>query len=89
MNRVGRLLLLSLMMMVGLAGAVLAQAPRARAQRVDPLTSSISGPSRRPIGAPVRGAEVRLAMDGRFSRLVTTNGEGRFELRTCPPASTG
>ena len=84
MNLAGRLLLLSLMMMVGLADAVLAQAPRARSQRVDPLTSSISGLVTTDTGAPVRGAEVRLAMDGRFSRLVTTNGEGRFELRNLP-----
>ena len=85
MNLVGRLLLLSLMMMIGLADAVLAQAPRGRSQRVDPLTSSISGlVTTADTGAPVRGAEVRLAMDGRFSRLVTTNGEGRFELRNLP-----
>jgi len=85
MNLVGRLLLLSLMMMVGLADVVLAQAPRARSQRVDPLTSSISGHvTTADTGAAVRGAEVRLAMDGRFSRLVTTNGEGRFALRNLP-----
>jgi hypothetical protein len=85
MTLVGRLLLLSLMMMVGLADAVLAQAPRARSQRVDPFTSSISGRvTTADTGAPVRGAEVRLAMDGRFSRLVMTNGEGRFELRNLP-----
>ena len=35
-------------------------------------------------GAPIRGAEVRLSMDGSFSRLVTTNGEGRYELRNLP-----
>ena len=65
---------------------VFAPAPRPqRSQRVDPLTSGIRG---RVItsdtGAPVRGAEVRLSMDGRFSRLVTTNGEGRYELRSLP-----
>ncbi|HKH73693.1 MAG TPA: carboxypeptidase-like regulatory domain-containing protein [Vicinamibacterales bacterium] len=84
MNLVSRLFL-SLIMMVGLADAILAQGPRARSQRVDPLTSSISGRvTTADTGTPVRGAEVRLSMDGRFSRLVTTTGEGRFELRNLP-----
>jgi Carboxypeptidase regulatory-like domain len=68
-----------------LASAVNAQPPRPRPQRVDPLTSSIQGRvTTSDTGAPIRGAEVRLSMDGRFSRLVTTNGEGRFELRNLP-----
>jgi hypothetical protein len=65
---------------------VFAPAPRQqRSQRIDPLTSSISGRvTTADTGAPIRGAEVRLSMDGRFSRLVTTNGEGRYELRNLP-----
>ena len=65
---------------------VFAQAPRAqRSQRVDPLTSSIRGRvTTSDTGAPIRGAEVRLSIDGRFSRLVTTNGEGRYETRSLP-----
>jgi len=68
-----------------LASTVHAQPGRTRPQRVDPLTSSIQGRvTTSDTGAPIRGAEVRLSMDGRFSRLVTTNGEGRFELRNLP-----
>lgn len=62
-----------------------AQSPRARRQRIDPLTSSIQGRvTTADTGAPIRGAEVRLSMDGRFSRLATTDGEGRFEMRHLP-----
>ena len=48
---------------------VFAPAPRPqRSQRVDPLTSSIRGRvTTADTGAPIRGAEVRLSMDGRFS----------------------
>jgi hypothetical protein len=85
MTVVTRRTLWALVVIVGLADAALAQAQRARSQRVDPLTSSISGRvTTADTGTPVRGAEVRLAMDGRFSRLVTTDGEGRFELRNLP-----
>ena len=70
---------------LALASAVHAQPGRTRPQRVDPLTSSIQGRvTTSDTGASIRGAEVRLAMDGRFSRLVTTDGEGRFELRNLP-----
>ena len=82
MNLVWRRTLLAVMISLGFAAAVLAQAPRARSQRIDPLTSSISGRvTTADTGSPVRGAEVRVSIDGRFSRLVTTNGEGRFEVR--------
>jgi hypothetical protein len=84
MTVLSRSLVFLLLSMLTLADATLAQ-PRTRPQRVDPLTSSISG--RVPTadtGAPVRGAEVRLSIDGRFSRLVTTNDEGRFEVRNLP-----
>ncbi len=82
MNLVWRRTLLAVIMSLGFATAVLAQAPRARSQRIDPLTSSISGRvTTADTGSPVRGAEVRVSIDGRFSRLVTTNGEGRFEVR--------
>ncbi len=88
-----RTALCALVILIGLADAAFAQdavfapAPprRQRSQRVDPLTSSIQGHvTTADTGAPVRGAEVRLSMDGRFSRLVTTNGEGRFEMRNLP-----
>src|SRR5688572_27770773 len=58
-----------------------ARAPAA----VDPLTASIQG---RVIsadtGAPVRRAEVRALNDRGSSRLATTDGDGRFELRDLP-----
>jgi Carboxypeptidase regulatory-like domain len=93
MNAIPRLPLLALIAMLPLAEPIFAQdapvfAPatqRPRSQRVDPLTSSIRGRvTTADTGAPIRGAEVRLSMDGRFSRLVTTNGEGRYELRNLP-----
>jgi hypothetical protein len=79
--------LLALTAMLSFANAVLAQ-PRPRPQRVDPLTSSISGRvTTADTAAPIRGAEVRLSMDGRFNRLVTTNGEGRYELKNLSAGS--
>ena len=66
--------------------AVFAQAPR-RTRRSASIRSRRAFSGRvttADTGAPIRGAEVRLSMDGRFSRLVTTNGEGRFELRNLP-----
>lgn len=87
----GRLLLLALVALVTLPDTVFPQPvfaparPQSRSQRVDPLTASIRGRvTTADTGAPIRGAEVRLSMDGRFSRLVTTNGEGRYELRNLP-----
>jgi hypothetical protein len=81
MTRRARGLLLVLAVLVS-ADAVVAQRPRAPSQRVDPLTASIQGRvTTADTGAPIRGAEVRLSMDGSFSRLVTTNSEGRFEMR--------
>ena len=94
MNAMPRLSSFVLMAVLALAEPVFAQEapvfapapPRPqRSQRVDPLTSSIRGRvTTADTGAPIRGAEVRLSMDGRFSRLVTTNGEGRYELRNLP-----
>jgi hypothetical protein len=85
MNTMARLAVCVLAVVLALASAINAQAPRARPQRIDPLTASIQGRvTTADTGAPIRGAEVRLSMDGRFSRLVTTNGEGRFELRSLP-----
>ena len=67
--------------------AAAAQRAQPRAQRIDPLTASIRGQvTTADTGAPVRGAEVRLARDGGYSRLAMTNGDGRFELRDLPAA---
>jgi hypothetical protein len=68
------------------AGAVsAAQQTRARPQRVDPLTASIRGRvTTAGTGAPIRGAEVRLSVDGRYNRLAVTNADGRYELRDLP-----
>jgi Carboxypeptidase regulatory-like domain len=61
--------------------------PQRRAQRVDSLTASITGKVvTADTGTPIRGAEVRLSSDGHYSRLGTTDGEGRFELRDLPAA---
>jgi len=85
MNVLMRVSLVTFTIVLGVADAVLAQAPRSRAQQIDPLTSSISGRvTTADTGAPIRGAEVRLSIDGRFSRLATTNNEGRYELRNLP-----
>ena len=85
MNVVSRRSLLALVMLVALADGVFAQASRLRSQRIDPLTSSIRGRvTTADTGSPVRGAEVRLSIDGGIRRLVTTNGEGRFEIRNLP-----
>jgi Carboxypeptidase regulatory-like domain len=85
MNAMLRLLLLATVACLSLPDTVLAQPPRPRTQRVDPLTASIRGRiTTADTGAPIRGAEVRLSMDGRFSRLVTTDGEGRYDLRSLP-----
>ncbi|HLG59979.1 MAG TPA: carboxypeptidase-like regulatory domain-containing protein [Vicinamibacterales bacterium] len=82
MARIATLVMLAVSI---LAGDAAAQQPRQRAARVDPLTASIRGTvTTVDSGAPVRGAEVRLSSSGRYSRLVTTNGDGRFELRDLP-----
>jgi hypothetical protein len=68
-----------------IADAARAQQTRKPSQRVDPLTASIRGKvTTADTGAPIRGAEVRLSSDGRFSRLVTTDAEGRYELSDLP-----
>jgi hypothetical protein len=63
-------------------------APRpARPQpAIDPLTASIHGRvTTADSGAPIRRAEVRaMANSGGISRLATTDGDGRFELRDMP-----
>jgi len=62
-----------------------AQGAQRRTQRIDSLTASITGKvTTADTGAPIRGAEVRLSSDGRYSRLGTTNGDGRFALRDLP-----
>ena len=68
-----------------LPGEASAQGVPRRTQRIDSLTASITGKiTTADTGAPIRGAEVRLSSDGRYSRLGTTNGDGRFELRDLP-----
>jgi len=82
-----RVIVLGLILAIGLAHDAVAQRPAQRRtpQRIDSLTASISGKvTTADSGAPIRGAEVRLSVDGRFSRLSTTNGDGRFELRDLP-----
>src|SRR5687768_3095788 len=52
---------------------------------VDPLSASIQGRvTAADTGAPIRRAEVRAISDRGTSRLVTTDGDGRFELRNLP-----
>jgi predicted outer membrane repeat protein len=62
-----------------------AQTPRRNAVRVDPMTASIKGlVTTADTGAPLRGAEVRLSSRGSYNRLVTTDGDGLFNLRDLP-----
>jgi len=68
-----------------LSPSLAAQGARPRAQRVDPQTASIRGAvTTVGSGAPIRGAEVRVATSGSYSRLTTTDGDGRFELSNLP-----
>ena len=62
------------------------QRPPARARpAVDPLTASIQGRvTAADNAAPIRRAEVRAISERGVSRLVTTDGDGRFELRNLP-----
>jgi hypothetical protein len=79
--------MLAVLVSVTLVHTAAAQRAQPRPQRVDPLTASIRGRvTTADTGAPIRGAEVRLSKDGSYSRLVTTNGDGRFELRDLPAA---
>jgi len=56
-----------------------------RATRADPMTASIRGTvTAADTGAPVRGAEVRVASTGSYRRLGTTDGDGRFDLSNLP-----
>jgi hypothetical protein len=69
-------------LMAGLPVAAQQSATQRRAPRVDSLSASIYGKvTRSDTGGPVRGAEVRLLIDGRSSRLATTDADGRYELR--------
>jgi hypothetical protein len=90
MNGILRRTLVIFLAVFTVARAIDAQAQpgRTRPQRVDPMTSSIQGRvTTADTGAPIRGAEVRVSIDGHFSRLVTTNDEGRYELRNLPAGS--
>lgn len=56
-----------------------------RGQDVDAMTATIHGKvTTAGTGAPVQGAEVRLAATGGARRLVTTDIDGRFTLRDLP-----
>ena len=81
-----RAVVFAVMVALALPHAAAAQrAPQRRTQRVDSMTAIISGKvMTADTGTPIRGAEVRLSSDGHFSRLVTTEGDGRFELRDLP-----
>ncbi len=68
-----------------------AQRPDARdpagRPRIDPLTAVIRGRvTMVDTGTPVRGAEVRAMSENGVNRLVTTDGDGYFELRNLPAA---
>jgi hypothetical protein len=67
-----------------IGAAAVAQDTPARPQRVDPLTASLRGRVTTNTGAPLRGAEVRVSIDGRYARIAVTNGDGRYELRDLP-----
>ena len=86
MRAVGRSVVVLVMVTLALPHSAAAQrAPQRRTQRVDSMTAIISGKvMTADTGAPIRGAEVRLSSDGHFSRLATTDGDGRFELRDLP-----
>jgi carboxypeptidase family protein len=88
MTTMMRAIALGVVAALTLPGAAAAQrAPQPRTQRVDSLTARITGKvMSADTGTPIRGAEVRLSNDGHFSRLVTTDGDGRFELRDLPAA---
>ena len=67
MNVVKRVPFVAFLFVLGLADAVIAQAPRSRSQRIDPLTASISGQvTTADTGAPIRGMRV----PARFSILL-------------------
>jgi hypothetical protein len=56
-----------------------------RPQAIDPLTASIQGRvTTADSGAPIRRAEVRAMARTGISRLATTDGDGRFDLRDLP-----
>ncbi len=71
--------------------AVAAQAPArrpaARPPTIDPLTAVIRGRITTDTGAPIRRAEIRAISDGGVSRMATSDGDGRFELRDLPAGS--
>ena len=61
------------------------QPPTRARPAVDPLTASIQGRvTAADTGAPIRRAEVRAMNERSVNRLVTTDGDGRFELRNLP-----
>jgi hypothetical protein len=67
------------------SGVLIAQDARQRRQRVDPMTARVTGVvTTADTGAPVAGAEVRLSASSSYRRLVTTDGDGRFELSNLP-----
>jgi hypothetical protein len=76
---------LVLVLSVVLGADVEAQRGGQKPPRVDPMKSSIKGSvTAADTGAPIRGAEVRLSNRGSYSRLVTTDGDGLFNLTDLP-----
>ncbi len=64
-----------------------AAAPRPAARptpRIDPLSAVIHGRVTTSTGGPIRRAEIRATSDGGISRMATSDGDGRFELRDLP-----
>ena len=61
--------------------------PAARPPAIDPLSASIRGRTTTDTGAPIRRAEIRAVSDGGVSRMTTSDGDGRFELRDLPAGS--
>jgi len=86
MTIVTRTIVLGVLAALALPQLAAAQRPaQRRTQRIDPVSARITGKvTTADTGSPIRGAEVRLSSDGRFNRLGTTDGDGRFELRDLP-----
>ena len=80
-----RIAVVAVVLVLMSSGSVSAQGTRTRAPRVDPQTASIRGTvTTAGTGAPIRGAEVRASASGSYSRFITTDGDGVFEISNLP-----